>query len=346
MIKAGIVGGTGYTGVELMRLLAQHPGVDIVTVTSRKDAGTQVSEMFPSLRGRLSLTFAEPDQAALAKCDVVFFATPNGVAMTEAPALLDVGVRVVDLSADFRIRDVEEWERWYKVKHASPQLVREAVYGLCEVNRAGIREARLVANPGCYPTAIQLGFLPLVEAGAVDLDHLVADAKSGVSGAGRKAELGLTFSEASDNFKAYGVPGHRHWPEIRQGLAQAAGREIGLVFTAHLTPMIRGIHATLYARISRELDFQALYRERYSGEPFVDVMPPGSHPDTRSVRAANVCRIAVHRPKETADRGDTLVVLSVIDNLVKGASGQAVQNMNIMFGLPESTGLDQVPVVP
>jgi len=346
MIKAGIVGGTGYTGVELMRLLAQHPDVDVVMVTSRKDAGTQVAEMFPSLRGRMPLAFSQPDQAALAKCDVVFFATPNGVAMTEARALLDAGVRVVDLSADFRIRDVEEWERWYKVKHASPELVGEAVYGLCEVNRASIREARLVANPGCYPTAVQLGFLPLVETGAVDLDHLVADAKSGVSGAGRKAELNLTFSEASDNFKAYGIPGHRHWPEIRQGLAQASGREVGLVFTAHLTPMIRGIHATMYARISRELDFQTLYQERYSGEPFVDVMPAGSHPDTRSVRAANVCRIAVHRPRETAHRSDTLVVLSVIDNLVKGASGQAVQNMNIMFGLPEPTGLGQVPVVP
>ena len=346
MIKAGIVGGTGYTGVELMRLLAQHPEVEVVVVTSRKDAGTQVAEMFPSLRGHLSLAFAEPDPAALAKCDVVFFATPNGVAMTEARALLDAGVRVVDLSADFRIQDVGEWERWYKVKHASPELVREAVYGLCEVNRASIRDARLVANPGCYPTAVQLGFLPLVEAGAVDIDHLVADAKSGVSGAGRKAELNLTFSEAADNFKAYGVPGHRHWPEIRQGLSQAAGRQVGLVFTAHLTPMIRGIHATLYARISRELDFQALYQKRFSGEPFVDVMPAGSHPDTRSVRAANICRIAVHRPRETADRADTLVVLSVIDNLVKGASGQAVQNMNIMFGLPEATGLGQVPVVP
>ena len=317
MIKAGIVGGTGYTGVELMRLLAQHPEVEVVVVTSRKDAGTQVAEMFPSLRGHLSLAFAEPDPAALAKCDVVFFATPNGVAMTEARALLDAGVRVVDLSADFRIQDVGEWERWYKVKHASPELVREAVYGLCEVNRASIRDARLVA-----------------------------DAKSGVSGAGRKAELNLTFSEAADNFKAYGVPGHRHWPEIRQGLSQAAGRQVGLVFTAHLTPMIRGIHATLYARISRELDFQALYQKRFSGEPFVDVMPAGSHPDTRSVRAANICRIAVHRPRETADRADTLVVLSVIDNLVKGASGQAVQNMNIMFGLPEATGLGQVPVVP
>ncbi len=346
MIKAGIVGGTGYTGVELLRLLVQHPRVELKVITSRKDAGTPVATMFPSLRGRMALAFSEPDPRALGACDVVFFATPSGVAMGEARALLDAGVRVVDLSADFRIRDVAEWERWYKLKHTAPELVREAVYGLCEVNREQIRKARLVANPGCYPTATQLGFLPLVEAGAVDLDHLIADAKSGVSGAGRKAELNLSFSEASDNFAAYGVPGHRHWPEIRQGLAQVAGREIGLVFTAHLTPLIRGIHATLYGRIAKEIDFQALYEKRFANEPFIDVLPAGSHPDTRSVRAANVCRIAVHRPREGRERADTVVVLSVIDNLVKGASGQAVQNMNLMFGFPEAMGLEQAPVVP
>lgn len=346
LIKAGIVGGTGYTGVELLRLLVQHPQVELAAITSRKEAGTPVASMFPSLRGRVSLAFSEPDKAPLSGCDVVFFATPNGVAMSEARALLDAGVRIVDLSADFRLKDVAEWERWYKVKHAAPELVAEAVYGLCELNREAISRARLVANPGCYPTATQLGFLPLVESGAVDLDHLIADAKSGVSGAGRKTETHLLFSEASDNFAAYGIAGHRHWPEIRQGLAQAAGREVGLVFAAHLTPMIRGIHATLYARVTRELDFQALFESRYAHEPFVDVMPAGSHPDTRSVRAANICRIAVHRPRESARGGDTLVVLAVIDNLVKGASGQAVQNMNIMFGLPEAQGLAQVPVVP
>ena len=346
MIKAGIVGGTGYTGVELLRLLAQHPNVEIRAITSRKEAGTAVAAMFPGLRGRVDLSFTEPGADRLRGCDVVFFATPNGVAMSEARAILDAGARLVDLSADFRIRDIAEWERWYKVKHAAPELVREAVYGLCELNRERIRGARLVANPGCYPTAVQLGLLPLVEAGVVDLDHLIADAKSGVSGAGRKAELQLAFPEAADNFMSYNLPGHRHWPEIRQGLAQAAGREVGLVFTAHLTPMIRGIHATLYARIAKETDFQALYEKRYSGEPFIDVMPAGSHPDTRSVRAANVCRLAVHRPPEGAKKSDTLVVLSVIDNLVKGASGQAVQNMNLMFGLPEATGLGQLPVVP
>jgi N-acetyl-gamma-glutamyl-phosphate reductase len=345
-VKVGIVGGTGYTGIELLRLLAQHPDAELKVITSRKEAGMPVAAMFPSLRGHVDLAFTEPKAEVLRGCDVVFFATPNGVAMGEARALLEGGARVIDLSADFRLKDVAEWERWYKVKHASPELVAEAVYGLPEVNREGIVRARLVANPGCYPTATQLGFLPLVEAGVVDLDHLIADAKSGVSGAGRKAELHLSFSEASDNFMAYNVPGHRHWPEIRQGLAQAARREVGLVFTTHLLPVIRGIHATLYARITKEVDFQALFEKRYAREPFVDVMPFASHPDTRSVRAANVCRIALHRPPESAKGASTLVVLSVIDNLVKGAAGQAVQNMNLMFGRPETAGLTHVPVVP
>ncbi len=344
-IKAGIVGGTGYTGVELLRLLVQHPQVELKAITSRKEAGTPVSRMFPSLRRHVDLAFTEPNARALAGCDVVFFATPNGVAMGEARAVLESGAKVIDLSADFRIKDIAEWEKWYKATHAAPELVREAVYGLPEVNRAKIKEARLVANPGCYPTATQLGFLPLVEAGVVDVGHLISDSKSGVSGAGRKTELNLMFSEASDNFAAYNVMGHRHWPEIRQGLSQVAGRAVGLVFTAHLTPLIRGIHATLYARITKEADFQQLFEKRYANEPFVDVMPAGSHPDTRSVRAANTCRIAVHRPPESAKR-DTLVVLSVIDNLVKGAAGQAVQNMNLMFGFPETAGLEHVAVVP
>lgn len=346
MIKAGIVGGTGYTGVELLRLLAEHPQVELKAITSRQEAGRPVSEMFPSLRGRVALAFSQPGEAPLKQCDVVFFATPNGVAMNEARALVDAGVRVIDISADFRIKDIAEWERWYKLKHAAPELVAEAVYGLCEVNREQIRGARLVANPGCYPTAVQLGLLPLVEAGAIDPKHLIADAKSGVSGAGRKTELKLMYAEAADNFAAYNVAGHRHWPEIRQQLALAAGGDVGLVFVPHLTPMIRGIHATLYGRVVKDLDFQALFEKRYAGEAFVDVMPAGSHPDTRSARAANVCRIAVHRPPEQSSRSDTVVVLSVIDNLMKGASGQAVQNMNLMFGLPETTGIAQVAVVP
>ncbi len=342
MIKVGIVGGTGYTGVELLRLLAQHPDVELKVITSRGDAGTPVSDMFPSLRGRVGLKFEDPAKADLKSCDIVFFATPNGIAMQQAPALLESGVRVVDLAADFRIRDIVEWEKWYGMQHACPEWVAKAVYGLPEMNRAAIRDARLVANPGCYPTAVQLGFKPLVEAGLVEIDHLVADAKSGVSGAGRKAETHILFSEASDNFKAYGVSGHRHLPEIRQGLAGMAKRPVGLTFVPHLTPLIRGIHATLYARIDKETDFQSLFEQHYANEPFVDVLPAKSHPETRSVRSANVCRIAVHRPQG----GDTLVVLSVIDNLVKGAAGQAVQNMNIMFGCDEKTGLWQLPVLP
>ena len=341
-IKIGIVGGTGYTGVELLRLLVQHPHCELAVITSRKEAGMAVSDMFPNLRGRVALKFTEPSREALARCDLVFFATPNGVAMNDARALYDAGVRLIDIAADFRIKDVALWEQWYKMKHACPELVAEAVYGLPEVNRQRIREARIVANPGCYPTSVQLGFLPLVEAGVVDLDHLIADAKSGVSGAGRKAEVQTLLAEASDNFKAYGVSGHRHLPEITQGLNAMAGRPVRLVFTPHLTPMIRGIHATLYARLSGSSDLQALFEKRYANEPFVDVMPSGSHPETRSVRGANTCRIAVHQPQG----GDIAVVLSVIDNLVKGASGQAVQNMNIMFGFPETTGLEQVALLP
>jgi N-acetyl-gamma-glutamyl-phosphate reductase len=342
MISVGVVGGTGYTGVELLRLLAQHPEVELVTVTSRGEAGLAVADMFPSLRGRVALNFSEPAHSPLNSCDVVFFATPNGVAMHQASDLLAHGVRVIDLAADFRIKDIALWEKWYGMKHASPDLVAEAVYGLPEANRDSIRNARLVANPGCYPTATLLGFLPLIEAGCVDTTHLIADAKSGVTGAGRKAEIHSLYAEVSDNFKAYSVSGHRHLPEIRQGLAAVAGHPVGLVFVPHLTPMLRGIHATLYAKATREEDYQALFERRYADEPFVDVLPPGSTPETRSVRAANICRIAVHRPQG----GDMLVVLSVIDNIVKGAAGQAVQNMNIMFGCEESTGLMQIPVLP
>jgi N-acetyl-gamma-glutamyl-phosphate reductase len=346
MIKVGIVGGTGYTGVELLRLLAQHPEVELTAITSRKESGMPVAEMFPSLRGRVSLAFSTPDEAPLKSCDVVFFATPNGVAMQQTRELLEAGVKVIDLAADFRIQDVAEWSKWYGMEHACPDLVAEAVYGLPELNREKIKGARLIANPGCYPTAVQLGFLPLVEAGVIDTSWMVADCKSGVSGAGRKAEIGALFAEASDSFKAYAVPGHRHLPEIRQGVARMAGREVGLTFVPHLTPLIRGIQATLYAKLNRDVDLQALFETRYANEYFVDVMPAKSHPETRSVRASNICRIAVHRPQGSLAGDNTVVVLSVIDNLVKGAAGQAVQNMNIMFGLPENTALTQIPVMP
>jgi len=346
MIKVAIVGGTGYTGVELLRLLEGHPQAEVRAITSRKEAGLAVADMFPSLRGLKrfgGLRYVEAQDAQLAKCDVVFFATPHGVAMAQARELTGAGVRIIDLAADFRLKDPAEFERWYKMPHACPDLLAEAAYGLPEMHREAIRKARIVGNPGCYPTAIQLGFLPLVEEGVVDAEHLIADAKSGVSGAGRKAELSLSFSEASDNFKAYNVAGHRHHPEIVQGLRGVTREPVSVVFTPHLTPMIRGIHATLYARLTKpEVDLQRLYEERFADEPFVDVMPPGSHPDTRSVRASNVCRIAVHRPQG----GDIAVVLAVEDNLVKGAAGQAIQNMNLMFELPETTGLLSPPLLP
>ena len=343
MIKVGIVGGTGYTGVELLRLLAQHPEVDVRAITSRKDAGTKVAEMFPSLRGKYALSFVEPQSAHLDKCDVVFFATPHGVAMAQARELVGAGSRIIDLAADFRLKDPAVFSQWYGMPHACTDLLEESVYGLPEVNRAKIKRARIVGNPGCYPTAVQLGFLPLLEAGIVDAAHLIADAKSGVSGAGRKEEMGLLFAEASDNFRAYSVKGHRHHPEIAQGLALASKAPVGLVFTPHLVPMIRGIYATLYGRLTdTRADLQTLFERRYEGEPFVDVMPAGALPDTRSVRASNMLRLAVHRPAGT----DLVVVLAVEDNLVKGAAGQAIQNMNLMFGLPEITGLTALPVLP
>ncbi len=344
MIKIGIVGGTGYTGVELLRILASHPGAKVHAITSRGDAGTRVVDMFQSLRGHYDkLIFTAPDVTDLKSCDLVFFATPHGVAMAQARELTAAGVKIVDLAADFRIRDPALFEKWYRMPHACPDLLAEAVYGLPELNRDAIRKARIVGNPGCYPTSMQLGLVPLLEAGIVDSEHLIADCKSGASGAGRKAEVSLLLAEASDNFKAYGVNGHRHHPETVQELALRSKTPVKLVFTPHLLPIIRGIHSTLYARLTRaDVDLQALFEKRYAGEPFVDVMPAGSMPETRSVRGSNVARIAVHRP----GGGDMVTVLVVEDNLVKGAAGQAVQNMNLMCGLPETTGLSAPPVLP
>lgn len=343
MIKVGIVGGTGYTGVELLRLLALHPEVELTAITSRSEAGLAVSALYPNLRGHVDIAFTEPSTQVLSACDVVFFATPNGIAMQQVPELLAAGVRVIDLAADFRIQDAQEWSRWYGMTHSCPELLAEAVYGLPEVNREAIKNARLVANPGCYPTAIQLGFLPLIKTGLIDTDTLIADAKSGASGAGRKAEIGTLMAEAGESFKAYGSGGHRHLPEIKQGLTDAAGAPVGLTFVPHLLPMIRGIHATLYGRLIKPAgDLQALFEAAYANEPFVDVMPAGSHPETRSVRGGNMCRMAVVQPQG----GDTVVVLSVIDNLVKGAAGQAVQNMNLMFGLDERAGLSIIGLLP
>ena len=343
MIQVGVVGGTGYTGVELLRLLSMHPQVELSIITSRSEAGRAVSDMFPNLRGICDLSFQEPDVDVLSRCDLVFFATPNGTAMKLVPDLLAAGVKVIDLAADFRLQDASVWQQWYGMEHACTDLLQEAVYGLPELNREAIRQARLVANPGCYPTAVSLGFVPLIEAGVIDSTSLIADAKSAVSGAGRGAKVDFLMCEVTESFKAYGINGHRHLPEIRQTLGRVAGQEVGLTFVPHLTPMVRGIEATLYARLTADVaDLHGLFAHRYDGEVFVDVLPEGQIPETRSVKGANLCRINVFRPQQ----GDTVVVSSVIDNLVKGAAGQAVQNMNIMFGLEEKSGLTLIALLP
>ena len=343
VIEVGIVGGTGYTGAELLRLLARHPRARVKVLTSRQEAGKRADALFPQLRGFCDVSYSVPDADALAGCNAVFFATPHGTAMSMAPALVARGVKVIDLSADFRLKDPAVYKRWYQHDHACPELLAEAVYGLPELHRNEIRAARVIGNPGCYPTAVSLGLLPLLEAEVVDRGSLIADCKSGVSGAGRELKLGSMFVEASDNLKSYGVAGHRHLPEIVQELSAVAGGDIGLTFIPHLIPMIRGMQATIYARLSRpDVDLQALFESRYRGEPFVDVMPAGTEPETRSVRASNTCRLAVHRP----GGGDTVVVLSVIDNLVKGAAGQAVQCFNLMFDCDEQTALDAPPLAP
>lgn len=344
MIQVGIVGGTGYTGVELLRILVLHSKVKVSVVTSRSDKGLRVDSLYPSLRGLCDVVFSLPEVDTLAECDVVFFATPNGTAMLMAEELLKREVKVIDLSADFRIKDDKEWSVWYGMDHACPDLISEAVYGLPEINREAIKKTNLLACPGCYPTAVQLGFLPLIENKVVDHSNLIADVKSGVSGAGRKAQVSALMSETGESFKAYAVAGHRHLPEITQGLEIVAKQSVGLTFVPHLTPMIRGIHATLYAKLSggNVDDVQALFEQRYQDEFFVDVLPKGEHPDTRNVRGSNKCQIAIHQPQG----GDMLVILSVIDNLVKGAAGQAVQNMNIMCGLNENEGLTTVALYP
>ena len=342
MIKVGVVGGTGYTGVELLRLLAQHPEVSLEVITSRSEKGILVSEMFPNLRGHVDIPFTEPDIDTLARCDLVFFATPNGVAMKLVPELLAKDVKVIDLAADFRLKSESEWEKWYGMSHACPDLLGEAVYGLPEMNRNDIKTARLVANPGCYPTSVQLGYAPLLRHGLVDATNLIADCKSGVSGAGRGASIANLQAESSESVKAYAVSGHRHNPEIVQGL-QLLNSAAKLTFVPHLMPMIRGIHATLYADlVDQSVDLQDLYEKHYENEPFVDVMPAGSTPETRSVKGSNMCRLAIYRLENT----NKVIILSVIDNLLKGAAGQAIQNMNVMFNFDEFKGLEGIAILP
>ncbi len=345
-IKVGIVGGTGYTGVELLRLLAIHPDVELAVITSRGEAGMPVAEMFPSLRGFVDLVFSDPVTVDLTACDVVFFATPHGVAMSQAQALLAADVKVIDLAADFRLQDTAVFEKWYKMPHHCPDILANAVYGIPELYREEIKSAQVIGNPGCYPTTVLLGLAPLLEQGLVDFSApIIADSKSGVSGAGRKAEVATLFAESSDTMKAYGVSGHRHHPEIHAQLKQLAGEDLQFIFTPHLIPMIRGMLSTIYVKLSdaaQAVDLQALYEKRYQHERFVDVMPSGSLPETRSVRGSNVLRIALHPQPQTG----YLTLVVVQDNLVKGAAGQAVQNMNIMFGLQESAGLGVVPLLP
>ena len=342
MTRVGIIGGTGYTGVELMRLLARHPGVEVAVVTSRSEAGRPVADLFPSLRGVIAQSYVEPGIDAYRDCDLVFFATPNTTAMKQAEALLAAGIRVIDLAADFRLKHLPTWEKWYGATHACPALLEDAVYGLPELNREAIRAARLVANPGCYPTAVILALLPLLQNRLIEPASIIADCKSGSSGAGRKASFDTAFCETAESVRAYAVSGHRHLPEIREVL-QSVNSAADLVFTPHLMPMIRGIHATVYADALGPADrVQEIYETFYRDEPFVDVMPPGSHPETRSVRGANLCRIAVHH----LEHANKYVVLSVEDNLVKGAAGQAVQNMNLMLGFDETAGLDAPGMMP
>ncbi|MFT4650365.1 MAG: N-acetyl-gamma-glutamyl-phosphate reductase [Polaribacter sp.] len=346
MIKVGIVGGTGYTGVELIRLIANHSDVQIEVITSRSNAGTLVSDVYPNLRGRISLPFSEPTLEAYKNCDLVFFATPNATAMLQAQALLDAGIKVIDLAADFRFKDVDLWEKWYGATHACPDLLAQAVYGLPEINRDEIRSASLVANPGCYPTSVILGLLPLLKNGFIEPSSIIADCKSGASGAGRSANVATLFSEVTESVKAYGTAGHRHLPEIRE-ILKMFNADSNLVFSPHLMPMIRGIHSTIYADVIGDAgnwahEVQQVFEQAYKDEPFVDVMPAGSHPETRSVKGANTCRIAVHYLEEN----NKFVVLSVIDNLVKGAAGQAIQNMNLMFGLEEDAGLHSLGMMP
>ncbi|MEB6675853.1 N-acetyl-gamma-glutamyl-phosphate reductase [Acinetobacter haemolyticus] len=349
MISVGIVGGTGYTGVELLRLLLRHSQVQVSILTSRTEAGKRVADMFPSLRGHTDLAFSDLDLDQLKKCDVIFFATPHGVAMQHAEELIAAGTKVIDLAADFRLQNLEQFEKWYGMQHTCPEVLQSSAYGLTELNREKIKQAEVIGNPGCYPTTVQLGLAPLIkdQSGLINTQSIIVDAKSGVSGAGRKASLGMIYTENADNFKAYGVAGHRHHPEIVEALENISGQKSQfdqLVFVPHLVPMIRGMLSTIYVDLTeqgQQKDLQVLYEDFYKDERFVDVMPANSSPETRSVRGANELRIALYRPQPSK-----LIILVAQDNLVKGAAGQAVQNMNLMFGFDEATGLEGIGLLP
>jgi N-acetyl-gamma-glutamyl-phosphate reductase len=346
MLKAAVVGASGYTGVELIRILHNHPEVAVTSVTSEQSAGKSLSEVFPSLRGRYDKTLEPlvPEKIA-EKADIVFTALPHKAAMEVVPVFLAAGKIVIDLSADYRLHDAEVYAAWYD-RHLNPELLSEAVYGLPELRRDEISAARLVANPGCYPTSIILGLLPLLKAGVIDTASIIADSKSGVSGAGRAAKVDSLYCEVNEGFKAYGVGGvHRHIPEIEQELSLLAGSKTMISFTPHLVPMDRGILSTVYALPLTSIpaaELHALYAEQYDGEPFVRVLPQGEFPSTAFVRGSNFCDIGITVDKRTG----RIIVVSALDNLVKGAAGQAVQNMNIVCDFPETTGLELIPLYP
>jgi len=342
-IKVGIIGGSGYTGIELLRIIHQHPNAEAHAITSRALEGRKISEVFPNMHGISELTYLLPDDNRLFECDIVFFATPHGVAMNNAALFLEKNIKVVDLGADFRITNATTWSDWYKMEHTQESLLKEAVYGQPEMKRDAIKDARLVANPGCYPTAVLLALKPLLQNNLIDTSNIIADCKSGTSGAGRIANQATLFCEITESFKPYGVSGHRHFPEIKQEIESMTESPVGLTFTPHLLPMSRGIEATIYVDlIDSDIDILACFENAYENEEFVKILPEGVYPETRSVKSSNYCQISV----QYVEHSNKLVIMSVIDNLGKGAAGQAIQNMNLMFGLNEQEGLKQIGLLP
>ncbi len=345
MVRVAIVGATGYTGLELLRLLSGHPEVAVTLVTSRREAGKRLDQIFPFLERYGSLPLVPPDPKEIAQAaEVAFLCVPHGAAAQLAQELLAHGIRVIDLSADFRLKNPRIYETWY-APHPAPELLTEAVYGLPEVYASQIVKARLVANPGCYPTASILPLIPLLKAQLLEPEGLIIDAKSGVSGAGRSAKLPLIFCEVNEGFRAYNVACHRHTPEIEQELSFAAGKALTVNFTTHLVPMSRGILSTIYAQPKEgvsEKDLRDALESFYAQKPFVRVLPPGELPNTAHVKGTNRCDLGLVFDQRTG----RVILLSAIDNLVKGASGQAIQNLNLLVGLPEDLGLRLAPIFP
>lgn len=340
-INVAVVGANGYGGIELVRILAQHPEANIQLLVSRSEAGKKICEVFPHFNtpSCQQLSYVSPYDAKWDGIDVCFFATPHTVAMGQTASLLAKGIKVIDLSADFRIKDQLTWEQWYATRHTEPELIEKAVYGLPELNRSVIKTANLIACPGCYPTAVQLGLMPLLKNNLLTEDTIIIDAKSGISGAGRAAKVNMLYAERNENFEAYATSGHRHYPEIKQQLELMRGDTVDMIFTPHLLPTVRGIHATIYAKLAAsDTDVQQCFETAYADELFVTVLPVGHHPQTKSVSATNHAQIAIARPPES----DYVTILVVEDNLIKGAAGQAVQCMNIMCGLSETVGLEQL----